>query len=86
MSYTSPLFHLRGDSLNAYVSHGGKVPAQFLSDASTPVVAVTASADTGAFGGSVLAKSSTTKVRALAFPGMTNLPATPAFSLLMRMY
>lgn len=84
MSYTSPIFHLRGDSLNAYVSQSGKTPAQFLSDSGTSAVATQASADTGAFGGSVIAKSSTTKVRSLAFPGFNNV-SMAGFSVLMRL-
>lgn len=84
MSYTSPIFHLRGDSLNAYVSQSGKTPQQLLTDSGTPAIVIATDNGTGVFGTSVIQKASTTKVRALIFPGFNNFSSVPAFSLLMR--
>ncbi len=77
------VFQVRGTSLDAHRSFSGKTPGLFFNDANG-VAAV--AADVGAFGGSSINMdlASGTAQRGLIYPGLSNLSANPAITILIR--
>lgn len=76
-----PIFHLRGDSLDAYTSRSSGVGKQYFS-----ALSVSVQSDAGALGGSYLkfGSGASATSQALAYEGRLNSPSTRAFTLVMR--